>query len=197
MGLLDSLRELFGSPPSDREPEPEERATPASDPDRMYATAPDPDDADDFGLPDAPGAAPEQPPREPPEAFAYEAQEFVDFWHEYPLDYSVDSLDHLDSLVAENWDPGAFAGVDPDADGGPEARTLYGLVQSLGSYLGESLVRDVDGEWTEAGSGNWVVVVEGSDGQATIDVFRIATEAFTESPNFRPLVETIERETGI
>ncbi|WP_439025409.1 hypothetical protein [Haloarchaeobius sp. DT45] len=197
MGLLDSLRDLFRSPPSDREPEPEERATPASDPDRMYATPPDDDDTDDFGLPDEPVDEREEPPREPPDAFAYEAQEFVDFWHEYPLDYTVESLGHLDSLVAENWEPAAFAGVEPAPDGGSEARTFYGIVQSLGSYVGETLVRDRDGEWTRTGKNSWAVVVEGRDGQATVDVFRIAAEAFTEAPNFRPLVETIDRETGV
>ncbi|WP_267642314.1 hypothetical protein [Haloarchaeobius amylolyticus] len=196
MGLLDSLRELFRSPPSDPEPEPAERATPASDPDRMYGTPPD-DDDDGFGLPDEPGDEPEERPTEPPEAFAYEAQEFVDFWHEYPLDFTLSSLAHLDSLVTENWEPEAFAGVQPTPDGGSDARTFYGIVQSIGSYVGETLVRDCDGEWTEAGSGNWAVVVEGPEGQATVAVFSIAAEAFTDAPHFRSFVEKLERETGV
>ncbi|WP_435361193.1 hypothetical protein [Haloarchaeobius sp. DFWS5] len=201
MGLLDSLVRLFRSPPegSDHE-EPQSRSTPAADPDRMYASAPDdrPDGADDTvetsDSDDRPDAS-DTPPTDPPELFAYEAVECTDFWHDYPLDFTVESLAHLDSLVAENWTDSRFAGVEPDPAGTGDERAFYGVVQQFGSYLGETLVRDCDATWGDAGN-RWVVVVAGPDGEATVDVFRITAEAFSGPPDVRRFVLDVLDETG-
>ncbi|WP_435335003.1 hypothetical protein [Haloarchaeobius sp. TZWWS8] len=207
MGLFETLRRLLGSTASETEPGARSRSTPAADPDRMYATAPETEESRGetgenetepavTGGSDSPGGD-EAPPSEPPDVFSYEARECADFWHDYPLDFTVESLAHLDSLVADNWDADRFAGVEPDPAGGPDARTLYGIVQQFGSYVGETLVRDRGGEWKRSGRNRWVVVVSGPDGEATVDVFHHTVESFRESPSFRPLVQRIVEETGV
>jgi hypothetical protein len=167
MGLLDTLRTLLRSSSSDDSIEdPAERATPASDPDRMYATAPSDDDQ--------PGLDPvgSEQPSNPPELFAREAEECADFWSDYDLDFTTDSLARLDDAVDERFDSRRFVGVEPDSGGTADARAFERVVRSFGSYCGETLVRDAGWEWVERG--DWVV----TDGAESVDPFALATDAF-------------------
>ena len=179
MGLFDRLQSWLRSPPT--EPgDPAQRATPASDPDRMYAT---PASSDASGDGDAGPANRDGRPSGPPELFAYEAEECADFWAEYDLDFTTDSLTRLDDAVAERFGEDQFVGVEPDPSGDGDARSFDRIVQSFGSYLGETLVRDCDAEWRHRDE--WVVVDStGTDAirpfAVTVDVFR-SERAFTSA----------------
>lgn len=175
MGLLDTLRTLLRSSSSsdDSIENPAERATPASDPDRMYATAPS-DDGDEPDL-DPVGAA---RPSDPPELFAHEAEECADFWSDYDLDFSTDSLARLDDAVDERFESHRFVGVEPDSGGSADARAFERVVRSFGSYCGETLVRGSGWEWADRG--DWVV----TDGAETVDPFAVATAAFRSETTF-------------
>lgn len=178
MGLLDTLRTLLGSSQSaDSVDDPAERATPASDPDRMYATAPSDGDGPD---PDPAGSDGRS---DPPELFADEAAECADFWSDYDLDFTTDSLARLDDAVDERFETRRFVGVDPDPGGGPDARTFDRVVRSFGSYCGETMVRDAGWEWTEGG--DWVV----TDGEETVDPFAVATAAFRDEATFTSVLD--------
>ncbi|MFC4405436.1 hypothetical protein [Haloarchaeobius iranensis] len=180
MGLLDTLRRLLRSSPSDDSVEnPAERATPTADPDRMYATAPSDDDGDQ---PDRDPVEPEQPST-PPELFAQEAEECADFWSDYDLDFTTDSLARLDDAVDERFESHRFVGVEPDSDGSADARAFERVVRSFGSYCGETLVRDAGWEWVE--NGDWHV----TDGDETLDPFAVATGVFRSETTFTSVLD--------
>lgn len=58
---------------------------------------------------------------------------------ELRLDYSIESLQRLDQFISENFEP---AGSKTIAES---------LAQGIGCYLGEVLVRHLDGYWSEDG----------------------------------------------
>jgi len=130
---------------------------------------------------DRPDDADDAPP--PPDLFAHEAADLAEFWTEYPLNFTPESLRHLDSLVAEHWPAG------PDDDTAEGVRR--GMVIQFGSYFGETLVRNRDGEWTELDPGTWAVVVRGEAGEATVDPFRVARDCLDGSGRFRSLYESV------
>lgn len=115
--------------------------------------------------------------------YAAEAEAFVSFWNERDLDYTPESLDRLDDLVAAEWDDDRF----DDADFGSEAsfddRAFTSVSRELGSYFGEVLVRELDGEWTDETT-NDSVVITGPDGPLAIPVFRVAGTSLKERPVF-------------
>ncbi len=115
--------------------------------------------------------------------YASEAEAFVSFWNEHDLDYTPDSLARLDDLVAAEWDDDRF----DDAEFGSEAtfddRAFTSVSRELGSYFGEVLVRELDGEWTDETT-NDSVVVTGPDGPLAIPVFRVAGTSLKERPVF-------------
>ncbi|WP_435344732.1 hypothetical protein [Haloarchaeobius sp. HRN-SO-5] len=179
MGLFDSLRALLRSASDDAPSDPAERATPGSDPERMYGTSPGSDGSAD-GRTDR-----DDPPTDPPERFAYEAEECADLWAEYDLDFTVDSLSRLDDVAERFGDQ--FAGVEPDPNGDADARSFDRVVRSFGSYLGETLVRDAGDEWRDRGG--WVVVDDSSD-RDPVDPFAVATDAFRTEATFTSVTES-------
>lgn len=116
--------------------------------------------------------------------YAAEAEAFVSFWNEHDLDYTPESLTRLDDLVADEWDDDRF----DDAEFGSEAtfddRAFTSVSRELGSYFGEVLVRELDGEWTDETT-NDSVVVTSPDGPLAIPVFRVAGTSLTEQPVFQ------------
>jgi hypothetical protein len=127
----------------------------------------------------------------PPESFRLAAEECVDYWDDYPLDFTPASLRHLDSLVDTYYGPeDAAAGADSD----PEA--LSGVAVQFGSYFGETLVRAHDGEWQQ-GRLNWSVALEGPDGEATVNVFGVAAGALAEPAAFYETYREVAEEIGL
>lgn len=88
------------------------------------------------------------------------------------LDYTVDSLDRLDDLVA---------GHAPVAD-----PVIYG------SYLGETLVRAYGGEWTDDDGPAVAVPVDGDE--TTVAVFDAARMALSDGPLFAKVARKLEAE---
>lgn len=124
---------------------------------------------------------------DPPESFRVAAGEFVDYWDDYPLDFTPASLRHLDSLVDTYYGP-------DEVDSDPEA--LSGVAVQLGSYLGETLVRAHDGAWQQ-GRLNWSVTLEGPDGEATVNVFGVAAGALAEPAAFHGTYAEVAGEIGL
>ena len=116
-------------------------------------------------------------------AHAIEAEEFVSFWSEHDLDYTPGSLDRLDTLVADEWDDDRFDDATFGSTETFDDRAFTSVTNELGSYFGEVLVRELDGEWTDA-TENESVVVEGPSGKLAIPVFRVAQTALREYPVF-------------
>ena len=117
-------------------------------------------------------------PSNPPELFAREAEECADFWSDYELDFTTDSLARLDDAVDERFESRRFVGVEPAASGSADARAFERAVRSFGSYCGETLVRDAGWEWVE--HGDWHV----TDGDETVDPFAVATDVFRSETSF-------------
>ncbi|MFB6205076.1 MAG: hypothetical protein ABEJ05_00910 [Haloglomus sp.] len=125
----------------------------------------------------------------PPESFRVAAEELVDYWDDYPLDFTPASLRHLDSLVDTYYGPD-----DAAAESDPEA--LSGVAAQLGSYFGETLVRSHGGEW-QRGRSNWSVALAGPEGEATVNVFGVAAGALAEPAAFSETYETVATELGL
>jgi len=144
---------------------------------------------------------------DPPESFRVAAEECVDYWDDYPLDFTPASLRHLDSLVDTYYGPEdagsgtsepSVAGTPEDVaagtDSDPEA--LSGVAVQFGSYFGETLVRAHDGEW-QRGRLNWSVALEGPDGEATVNVFGVAAGALVEPAAFYETYREVAEEIGL
>jgi len=115
--------------------------------------------------------------------YAEEAEAFVAFWSEHDLDYSPASLARLDELVAAEWDDDRFETATFQSDETFDDRAFTGVITELGSYFGEVLVRELDGEWSDETATD-SVVVDGVDGQLAIPVFRVAETSLRKSPVF-------------
>ncbi|RXK50580.1 hypothetical protein [Halorientalis pallida] len=134
---------------------------------------------DDEPADDADAAAPER--RDPtPTTFRNKAADAVADWDAHELDYSLDSLSRLDDFAAKQ---GAKLDVmhDEGDDTVADLHTRYTI--QAGSYLGEVLVRQRDGQWVEDGE-RWAVSLEYEGDPATVDVFELAGHSFAEEPVF-------------
>ncbi len=73
------------------------------------------------------------------------------------FDYSEESVALLDPMIEQNW------GITPPVQ-------LESIVQIIGAYLGEAIVRNLHGQWA-GGDGRWVVeltIPDGSKVQANV-----------------------------
>ncbi|MFB6223325.1 MAG: hypothetical protein ABEH86_06600, partial [Haloarcula sp.] len=68
------------------------------------------------------------------------AVEFADFWGEYDLNFTPESLGRLDDLVAAQWDDERFDESTFGSDASFDDRAFTSVVTELGSYFGEVLV---------------------------------------------------------
>ncbi|AQL42939.1 hypothetical protein BV210_09515 [Halorientalis sp. IM1011] len=134
---------------------------------------------DEPGDDDADAGAPERPDPTPT-TFRNKAADAVADWDAHELDYSLDSLSRLDDFAAKQ---GAKLDVlhDEGDDSVADLHTRYTI--QAGSYLGEVLVRQRDGEWVEDGE-RWAVSLIYEGEPATVDVFELAGHSFAEEPVF-------------
>jgi hypothetical protein len=123
-------------------------------------------------------------------AYAEEAEGFVNFWNEHGLDYTPESLERLDALVAAEWDDERFADATFGSEETFDDRAFTSVATELGSYFGEVLVRELDAEWSDA-TANDGVVVEGVDGPLAIPVFRVAGTSLRQAPVFAKSYESL------
>ncbi|WP_439027077.1 hypothetical protein [Haloarchaeobius sp. DT45] len=210
MKLLQRLTGLFGSKDGGQSPDAatEQTATPTSPAEAAAGTAeagPTPDDdsttdavtatspsaetarevatpvsesTDEETTADAdPEPEPEPEPRDRTEVFREQAAQCVENWPDRELDYSPASLSRLDELAS-----------DLAADGVRDRQ----LVLSLGSYFGETLLRETEGEWQKPASGAWAVVLAGEETDVTLNVFQIADTALAGTGGFAATYRSVE-----
>jgi hypothetical protein len=119
-----------------------------------------------------------------PATFESEAAELADFWAEYDLDYTAESLRRLDDLVQMQWSDDRFTETELGDDSDIDGLVFSGLVVQIGSYFGEVLRRQRNATWHEL-DGGWAVVVEDDVARATADVFGIAAETIQDDRSLR------------
>ncbi|MUV90350.1 hypothetical protein GJ629_10930 [Halapricum sp. CBA1109] len=133
----------------------------------------------DVGLDDGDDADVDVPEDSPRAEFLASATELVEFWGEYDLDYTVESLGRLDELIDEQWGPERFEDVEYGGED-YDSEVYTEVVTQVGSYLGEVFVRVHDGEWVEAEEVGWTVdVPAGPDAAAAgagVTVFHVAQQ---------------------
>ncbi|WP_267640296.1 hypothetical protein [Haloarchaeobius amylolyticus] len=192
MKLLQRLTGLFGSEDGGQSPDAatEQAATPSSPSDTAAAAdtgaeaAPEPADeteptqADDDAGHEADADEADPEPRDRTEVFREQAAACVAAWPEADLDYSPASLERLDEVAAELADEGA---------------NDKQHVLSLGSYFGETLLRQTEGEWRKPESGAWAVVLTGEETDVTLNVFQIADGALSGTSGFAATYRSVER----
>ncbi|WP_324755773.1 hypothetical protein [Haloarcula montana] len=106
--------------------------------------------------------------------YAERAADFASFWGEHNLDFTPASLARLDDLVDAEWEDERFADATYGETDRFEDRSFTSLVEELGSYFGEVLVRELDAEWTDETDHPAAVVVTGTDGRLAVPVSDVA-----------------------
>ncbi len=122
------------------------------------------------------------PTPDSPDRFATLAARLPERFPDADFDYTPASLGRLDDLVA------GLPAADrrPDESGGDDAPAPVG---TLGSYLGETLVRSTDAAWVETEPGHWTVVVYGA-APVTVNVFAVARDCLRDPPALAWAYET-------
>ncbi|EMA09364.1 hypothetical protein SAMN05443574_10744 [Haloarcula vallismortis] len=124
------------------------------------------------------------------------AVEFADFWGEHDLDFSPASLSRLDGLVDAEWDDERFAETTFGSDASFDDRAFTSVVQELGGYFGEVLVRHLDGDWTDETDHEAAVVVGGPDGQFAVPVFEVAITSLRKQAVFGRSYDALLEDLG-
>jgi hypothetical protein len=199
MGLFDTIRGLFGGGGDDERaeraadrPADDERTDGRSAGDRRAA------DRSAEGTPGADGPEGEEPAEPGPEWFEYKAQETVAEWAELDLDFSLESVERLDEHAGSDDNPVRALADDLDGETEGLEQIREGYVVTFGSYFGEVLVRNYDGQWAET-DGKWVVAVPvGPEEYAEAAAFDIAAASVTDEPGYGSVIARIEsaREEG-
>lgn len=115
-----------------------------------------------------------------PAGFRTEAEDLVDYWEEYDLDYRTPSLARLDTLTARQRARSDYVHTETHAG---ESVTFRPAAAGSACYFGEVLVRAHGGEWTERADG-WRVAVEGPEGRTHVDVFAVAHDCLDGDARF-------------
>ncbi|PSQ17506.1 hypothetical protein BRD00_07320 [Halobacteriales archaeon QS_8_69_26] len=123
-----------------------------------------------------------------------EAEDLVEFWTEYDLDYSPDSLPELEILVDAAWENDRYE--DAEYGGDREQDVAFTrVVRQVGSYFGEVLVRSLDADWVQ--DETTVVEVRGPDGATNVDVFGVAEDSLTGPSRFVEPYDAAREDVGI
>jgi hypothetical protein len=128
--------------------------------------------------------------------YAQMAEEFVAIWDEYALDYTPESLGSLDDLVDSEWKADRFEDATYGSDETYDDHAFTGVVTELGSYFGEVLIRELDGEWSDE-TGTDAVIIDSPDERLAVPVFRIATTSFRQQPVFTRSYEALRDDLGL
>ena len=121
-----------------------------------------------------------------PAEFRAQADETADAYAVPSLDFTLDSLDRLDAFASRRENPFVEPGGHR-SDGVP--LMAHGQhVLEFGSYFGEVLANNFDGDWVNAGGvgrpDGWAVAVPVARGTATVGVFEVTAFSFVEEPAF-------------
>lgn len=135
-----------------------------------------------------------------PERFLEDAEELAAFWPEHDLDFTPGSLVRLDAFVDDQWDKDRFRGFgEHDGDGvHVDELVFHGVSQELGSYFGETLVRNYENAaWEEDEEFGWVVVVAAEDGELLSNVFHVARDCLREPSKFAVTHDNVVAHAGV
>jgi len=174
MSLFDFIRDLFGGGDSESKD-----AQPQLDAEKPG------DDGDDEDVKDVTEFGPTE--------FRQEAEEFAADHEEQEFDFTVESLERLDEYAASQTDI-----LDILDDGVDESTELTGMMREgyilwFGSYFGEVLVREFDGEWITDGDGVHVAVPM-DDGVSQVFPLDAAAVAIEEEPRFAAVATELQME---
>jgi len=103
------------------------------------------------------------------------AEDLAERWPEYDLDFSVASLDRLDTLLETELERDRFVDVELGDETDQESMLLTAHVVGVAGYLSEVLRRRRDAEWDDMG--RMVLVVEHDDSRTRIDPIEVAIAA--------------------
>lgn len=103
------------------------------------------------------------------------AEDLAARWSEYDLDFSVASLDRLDTLLEAELERDRFADVELGDETDQESMLLTAHVVGVAGYLAEVLRRQRDAEWDDMG--RMVLVVEHDDSRTRVDPIEVAIAA--------------------
>ncbi|SDE91764.1 ICP22 family protein [Halorientalis regularis] len=120
------------------------------------------------------------------------AEAFAATYPGYDLDFSPDSLERLDRLVTEEYDPETFADFDL-AD--PGSQFQLDRVTEAGGYFALVIEGTVGGEWERTDDG-LQFVVEGANGVARLDPLGVAAGCFRDDDSFAATYAAIRDRLG-
>jgi hypothetical protein len=127
---------------------------------------------------------------------AVAADTLVETWTEYEFDYTPASLRSLDALVANEWPTDRFVDATYGSDETYDDAAFTGVVFEVGSYFGEVLLRELNGEWRDETDTD-AVVVDSPEGKLAVPVFRIAATSFRQQPVFTRSYEALRDDLAL
>jgi len=128
-----------------------------------------------------------------PADFRREAEEFAADREEEEFDFTVESLERLDEYAASQTE--ALDALDGEMNGGAgvAGKARDGYMLWFGSYFGEVVVRQFDGEWVTDGDGVGVTVPAG-DSFVEVPPMDAAAIAVEGDPQFATMAAELQAE---
>ncbi len=129
------------------------------------------------------------------DGFREDADDLVDAWPTYDLDYTPDSLERLDALVRMELAEDDFG--DADFGSADDETSLLFTVRTMqcAGYLAEVFRRHADADWnTENGV---ALSVTGPDGTATVEPLSVASDAIREDTSLAATYADVVGRLGI
>lgn len=128
-----------------------------------------------------------------PAEFRREAEEFAADHEDEDFDFTIESLERLDEYAASQTAVLDALDDETDESAGLTGGVREGYILWFGSYFGEVVVREFDGEWVTDGDGVHVEVPAG-DTVSQVPPLNAAAIAVEDDPQFAAMVEELRRE---
>lgn len=148
----------------------------------------DPDAFDEAALEEA---AADRDPEEVIESAKGDAEDLVSGWPAYELDYSVDSLERLDDLVATEFDRPAFADAEIGSTDDEASIVLTAHTVNAGAYFGEVLRRATDATWHHSDAEGLRVAARSGEGHTLVDPIGLAENCIAGDSSFAGVYDAV------
>lgn len=125
-----------------------------------------------------------------PAYFADQTEELIEFWGEYDLDFSPDSLVRVEALIETHYGGDHFADAEFGEEDHVRSLSLTGFTMQFGSYFGEVLIREFGGEWVD--DDGWHLAVDADPAPVSVAVFAVAHDSLVEEPELVTAYERVE-----
>ena len=126
-----------------------------------------------------------------PAEFRREAEEFAADHEEEGFDFTVESLERLDEYAASQVEVLGTLDGETDDGAGVAGKARDGYMLWFGSYFGEVVVRQFDGEWVTDGDG---VTVPAGDSFVEVPPMDAAAVAVEGDPQFATMAAELQEE---